>query len=119
MYSVDLFLEDFKSHFKLDFIDKIIISFVFIIGAILCPFYVFADDTETITVDGVVPSLVIPSSGDGGVFVAGSTSTGTGYISIEHGYRYTVTNSSTGEPTSGILFEKTHLLPPVEELVTV
>lgn len=86
-----LFLDDIKSHFKLDLFDKIIISAVFIISAIFCP--VFASENVPISeVNGV--SIPFVAEGDSGLFVSSTRSTG--YILIEPGYYYTFTNNSNG-----------------------
>lgn len=108
---MDLFLEDIKSHFKLDFIDKIIISVVFIIGAILCPFYAYASEVEEI------PFTVLPGVGmnvNYDFFVTSNYSIG--YIQVEPGYSYIVSNNSS---TSNKVIGFSSSVPEVNSSVNV
>lgn len=86
---MDLFLEDVKSHFKLDFIDKIIICIVFILGAVLSP--VFADDVEDVDTIQVRGISISSSSSE---FLEDSTQA-VRYVLLEKGYQYTFSFGST------------------------
>lgn len=84
-----LLVEEVKSHFKLDFIDKILISIVFIIGAILCPFYCFADEGyQPIEYQDVLDLYFSNvTAGNNSTIIERSGST-LKYIELEKGYLY-------------------------------